>query len=353
MSENTAQPTEVTEVEAPEVTEVDQEGPDSPEYLEFKAKTFGKEAFKKATEEHDEEREYQEFKEKQAKRIKEEEDEKNASEEKPKPEPKKEKAPEKKIWKMKVNDKEVEFDGSNEEEVKKAVQLGLSSTERFAKAAAIEKNSRRFVEALKNNPFEVLKHPSFGFKMEDLREMTENFLYENFVQKEMMTDEERKRHDEQMELKRYRESEQRKNAEKEAREKEELKEKYRNDWAVKIKDAMETSGLPKTDWTIGRMAHYMKVAISKGHSHIQPADVVDFVKQDWIKAQRDLFSSVDGEKLIELLGKENVDKVRKANLAQFAGEQKPVPTVRTVQKEVKPAKQYNSKEEMMRDIMRR
>lgn len=351
MSEAPNSPAEVTEIpDAPETMEVDQDGPDSPEYLAFKEKTFGKEAFKKATEDLDEEREYQEFKEKKAKQKKDEEDEKNASEEKPKPEPKKEKTPEKRIKKIKVNDKEVEFDLSNEEETLKQVALGLSSTERFSKASAIEKNSRKFVEALKNNPFEVLKHPSFGL---DLRKVCEEYLYENHVKKEMMPEEERVRHEEQAELKRYREAEKQRETERKLKAQEEMKEKYRQDYVPLFKEVLETSGLPASDWTIGRMATYMKLAISKGYKDIKPSDVVAHVKEDWQKHLRTTFSNATGDQLIEMFGKEVVDKVRKANLAQYSSESNGAPVVRTQPREAKPPKQYNSKEEMMRDIMRR
>ena len=93
----------------------------------------------------------------------------------------------------------------------------------------------------------------------------------------------------------------------------------------------------------------MKQAIAKGMKHITPADVIPMVKQDWINAQQQMFSHLDGEKLIELVGQDVADKIRKANLAKMqAAKAAAKPT--QAPKAKQPEKVYRSTEEMMRAL---
>jgi hypothetical protein len=303
--------------------------------------------------EDDEETEYKKAMEK-ARRSKSGKDEEDGEESLPKKDAKKEQA--KEVWKLKVNGKEIDFDASDKEAVKREVQKGLAANERFEHSAKIEKQAKSFVQNLQSNFGDVITHPSLGIPKEQIISWAEQYLFRERVQPEMMSPEERERMQEKAELETYRKREAREKQEREAQRVEQLKEQFRADWSKKFAEALDSGGLPKTDWTVTRMAQYMRQAGKNGHKHIQPVDVVEYVQRDWINAQKDLYANMDGEKLLEILGSENVDKIRKANLKRYDSNYGKSSTSVSNGREVtdtKPKKFYGSTEEMMRDTRRR
>ena len=217
-----------------------------------------------------------------------------------------------KTWNLKVNGKEIEFDASNEDRIKAEVQKGLAAQEKFQQSAKIQKQAEQFINMLQTNPEAVLSHPSLGI---NLREFAENYLYKQ-LKAEQMSPEERQAKTEKEELERYRAERAEAKKQEEAQKMEQLKEQYRQDYANKFQQALEKTGIPKNDWSIKRMADYMREAIRRGHSNITPEDVAPMVREDWLGAQRELLSSLDGEKLIEMVGKDTAEKIRKYHIEQ-------------------------------------
>ena len=212
--------------------------------------------------------------------------------------------------KLKVKGQEIEL---LESEVIKRAQLAEAAEQKFQNASKVQKQAESFIRALRENPEEVLGHEALGINLEDF---AEKILYKK-LEKEMVPPEERERRAEKEELARYREQERKDKEAKAQQENEQLKEKYRQDWSKKFSEALDSGGLPKTDWTVQRMAQYMKQALQKGYKHIQPSDVVDMVRQDWVNAQKQMFSNLDPEKLVSILGEDVANKVRKHNLSKF------------------------------------
>lgn len=355
MSTDLTEPVQPVEVDVDQPAEVDA---DEAEYQATMAKLRGEKPEAEEPDEaelDDEDREYQETMAK----LRGEKD--KAAKEKPtKPkevaQKKEEATDEKKIWKLKVDGEEVDFDASNEELVKRKVQEGLAGQKRMQESARIKRQAENFIEALRTNPEAVLSHPSLGV---NLRKFCEDYLYKH-IQRESLSPEERSRLENEEELKRYRERDEQAKAkakqEAKAKEDDELKERYRQDWSKKFKEALDTGGLPKTDWTISRMAMYMRQALANGRKHIEPSDVVDLVKEDWLAAVKQFHADLDGEKLIEVIGQEAADKIRKANLARYEKQQGAVerPEPREARtRERTQTRTYGSTQEMMRDSARR
>lgn len=217
------------------------------------------------------------------------------------------------IWKLKVDGKEVEVDPSDTAQLQRLAQMGLASQKKFQEAAQARQQAENFVKMLRENPLEVLKHPSLGL---NFREIAEEYLYQQ-LQEEAIPPEERQARQEREELERYRWQEQELKAQKEREQAESLKEKYRQDYQQQFIDALEGSGLPKSDWTITRMATYMRQAIANGLTNVTPKDVAGLVKQDWITAQREMYGSLDGEKLIEALGADVAEKISKHRVSKL------------------------------------
>jgi hypothetical protein len=266
-----------------------------------------------------------------------------------KPTEPKETKPEPKVWKLKVDGQEVEFDATDEAAVQRVVQKGLASDRKFQEAAKVRQQAENFVKMLKENPLEVLKHPSLGL---NFRELAENFLYEQ-IQAESISPEERQVSSEREELERYRRQEQETKQQQQTKQQEELKDRYRQDYQTKFIEALDVAGLPKSDWSVTRMATYMREAISKGLTNVTPKDVAHLVKQDWLSAQREMFGSLDGDKLIEVLGKDVAEKIRLHDVAKYKqGQQQPNQQPGKVSKapEKQGKKKYSSIEDMINDM---
>lgn len=233
-----------------------------------------------------------------------------------------EEARERKIWKLKIDGKEEEFDATDEEAVKREVQKGRASQRRFEQAARVQKQAEAFIENLVRDPFSVLEHPQLANRIPDLRDRVEKWLYGK-VQHDSMTPEQKQAMAEKRELEQYRTQRETEKAARERQRLDGLKEQKRQELTQQFTEAMDTGGLPVTDWTVQRMANYMKQARAKGMSHIKPTDVVDLVRNDWLAAQRQMFGRLEGTKLIEILGKDTADKIRRADLAALEGSRAP------------------------------
>jgi hypothetical protein len=259
-----------------------------------------------------------------------------------------EKAQKAQILKLKVDGKEIDLDLGNVEEVKRLAQMGLSSQKKFQEAAKARSEAEQVIKIMQDNPIELMRHPAFRDKF---KEAAEEFLYED-IQKSMMTKEEIEAQANREELERYRRQEQeRAETEKTARQ-QELQNKYRQDYERQFISALEGSGLPKSDWTIQRMAGYMRQAIAQGLSNVTPQDVLHLVRKDWQTAQSELYGNMDGDKLIETLGADIAEKIRRADVAKYkkAQSQSEVQQVKGTPRQPVQKKRFSSVYDMVEDL---
>jgi len=248
-------------------------------------------------------------------------------------------------FKLKVNGEEVEI--KSRDEMVRLAQLGMASNKKFEEASKLRKDAEGFITRLKSDPLSILQHPSLGINFD---EIAEQHVW-NKLQAEQMTPQEREFRANQQELEQYRAQEAKLKQENDARASEEMAEKYRQDWSVKFKSAIEQGGLPSTDWTVSRMAGYMREALQRGMD-IEPADVVHLVKQDFIKAQQQFYSSMDPDAMIQVLGADTVDKIRKHQVSQYKQAQsQPVKTA--AQPTQNQGRTYSSVDEMREAMNRR
>jgi len=97
--------------------------------------------------------------------------------------------------KMKVDGQEMELP---ESEIIALAQQGKSANKRFQEAAAAKREAEQVVNFLKSNPKEAFK--KLGI---DVRKFSEDTLLE-FIQQEQMSPEQRKAHENEQELNKYR-----------------------------------------------------------------------------------------------------------------------------------------------------
>ncbi len=218
-------------------------------------------------------------------------------------------------FKVKVNGEEIEVD---ESELVAGYQTRKAADEKFREAAMSKKQAEEFISLLKTNPKKVLENPALGL---DLRQFAEQYLYEQ-LEKEL---EEDGLTDDQKELRKYKaileEQENQKKAqqqEEETKQAQALRDKYTQDYSKQITDALGTSGLPKSEHTVKRMAFYMHQGLQRG-INVSASDVVDMVRQDYINEQKSLFGGLDADALIKILGDETANKIRKWDVSRVKG----------------------------------
>lgn len=186
-------------------------------------------------------------------------------------------------FKLKVDGEEIEL---TKEQAIARLQKSEAAELRIKEATEIKKQAGEFINFFKKNPIEALNRVGVDFD-----KLAEDRIYEK-LQYNAMSEQERKAHDtakalkdKETELSKYKEAEEKAAKEAQARAEKERIEKATNEARTVLErqfiQAMESSGLPNTKYTVTRMALYMKDALSKGHKNITPMDVVDLVKQDY------------------------------------------------------------------------
>jgi hypothetical protein len=213
---------------------------------------------------------------------------------------------------------QVQVDGEtfevDEAELVKGYQRARASAKRFEEASKLQKTAQRVLEALQSDPMSILSHPSLGI---NAREVAERYLLSQ-IENEMLTPEQRQAKAEREELDRYR-NEQRERAEAEKKAHfENLKGQYASQYERQFTEVMDKTGVPKTAETVARMAKYLRQAVANGHEP-DLYDVAELVKEDIAAEQRAVYGSLEGDKLLQILGDDVAEKVRKAQLAKLQG----------------------------------
>ena len=235
--------------------------------------------------------------------------------------------------KLKIDNVETEM---SENDVIALAQKGQGSEKRFQEAAQLRKEAEGVVKFLKENPREALKQ--FGI---DVRKFSEDVLMEHLTEQALTPDQKNNR-DRDAELKKYKDREQAETArvqkESEAKQEQEITEGYNRSFT----EALEQSGLPKNAFTISRMAQLQMTANRKGYE-IPPQELAKLVREDYMAEQKSLYSGVEGDKLLELLGPDIVKKLSKAQIAKLKAGQ-PVQTKVAPQKTIHTSAPSASKE---------
>lgn len=212
-------------------------------------------------------------------------------------------------FKVKVNGQEVEVD---ENELIQGYQTRKASDEKFREAAMSRKQAEEFINLLRTDPVKVLSNPKLGI---DFRNLAEEYLA-NQLEEEMLDPQEKELREYKRKLKEYEDQKKEQEKAQEQAQAEELRKHYTEQYTKDFTDALESSGLPRTNHTLKRMAYYMHQGAKRG-MNIKPAQVTELVKQDYINEQKELFGSLDSEMLVQLLGDDVANKIRKHDIAKL------------------------------------
>ncbi len=167
----------------------------------------------------------------------------------------------------------------------------------------VTKQLQDLVRILKENPGSVLD------RLEVPRETLEKYYYEKYLEFDQLTPEQKVEKLQAKERDRV-EAERKAQQESVERERYEANRKY---WAGVIKESLDSEGVPETEWTVQRMAGYIKQAKDKG---IQASnqEIAKLVKEDLQNAQKAALAGLRPEELTKVLGDEAVKALRQHEL---------------------------------------
>ncbi len=257
-------------------------------------------------------------------------------------------AAEKKIWKLKADGEEFEFDATDDEAVKKEIMKARGAGKRFEEATKMRRQAEQFFNMLKDPATlrQVLTDPRVGV---DLKKFAEEFVWDQ-IQEQKLTPEQKKQRDVERELAKYKEQEAQGKKATEEREAQELHQKFASDYDKRIGDALKAANLPKTPATVQRMANYMLQAVRNGYE-LEPADLVEQVRKDYIEDVKALFGQTDGDQLMAILGEDLGQKIRNTDLKKLKstqGQQFSTPTPKPSKTKDKPSKM--SGDDWLKDV---
>lgn len=219
------------------------------------------------------------------------------------------------LFELKVNGKTVKM---TKEELIQHASMGHAADQRFKEAAQMRKQAEAVIGKLRDpkSVISALQDPALGLSKDQIREQFEEWYAREFIEPESLTPEQKKLREAEAKLKKYEEDEKARAEEKLKNEQEAMTTQAREQLQGQIIEALETSGLPKTNFTIRRLAYWMQRNQANGFD--APIDVVvGQVRNEINSSLRDLVEASDGEVLIKILGDGVIQKLRKYDLEQL------------------------------------
>lgn len=231
-------------------------------------------------------------------------------ESKPAPKPK-----QPKMRKVVVDGKEEHVD---EEQVFKDYQKYRSADQKFREAAQAKKATEEFIEALKKDPEKILSDKRLSI---DKKKLAEKWLMEA-IEAEMnpVDPRDEKLSAAEKKLKEYEEKERKAKEETEKAEYQKVVERRKADISKTLHQAMQATHLSKDPESaaavLREMALYMRTAREQGEE-VSPEELVEHIHNQRFQQFYSLAHQFEGEELIEFLGNEIVNRIRKADLARL------------------------------------
>lgn len=218
-----------------------------------------------------------------------------------------------KEFKIKVNGKEkiVSLDLSNEDEIKRQLQLASAGQSAMQRARELEKEFTNALKELKENPWKTLQEVGLDPDMlaeERLRQKVEELKKSpEQLEKEKM---QRELEEARAELNRQKEAAERAKFE-------QLQQQAAAELETEIEKALDAhKDLPKTQKTVARIADALLWAETNGFEGATVEDVIPSVKAEIRDEFNQLMDAMGEDAMEAYIGKRNLDRLRQKRLAK-------------------------------------
>ena len=211
------------------------------------------------------------------------------------------------MMKLKLDGKDVEM---SESEVMSLAQQGKVAGQRFNEAAKMKQEAESILKFAKANPTEFFNKTGMN-----ARQWAEEYLLGE-LQREAMSPEQKKAFENEERLRKYEATEKSQKEQALKDQEERLTKEQRERYDKIFVQALTESGLPKTQYTVKRMAELQLLNIKNSYE-LTPSQLASMIKEDYAAEQKSLVGALDGEDLINFFGEDIVKKLSKAQIAKL------------------------------------
>lgn len=221
---------------------------------------------------------------------------------------------ERKIWKLKADGEEFEFDATDEEAIKREIMKSRGADKRFKESAAMRQQAETFFAMLKDPAQleKVLTDPRIGV---DVKKFAEELVWKQ-IEESQLTPEQKAQREKDRDYERLKKQEEEGQKSKEVYEKQQRQAGYESEYEKTFLKALEMKGVPKDQFTVMKMADYMIAAVKKGYN-LSAEEVAELIKQDNANYFKTHTSEMNEDQLLEFLGEHGAEKLRKADLKRL------------------------------------
>ena len=224
--------------------------------------------------------------------------------------------PQAELFKQKVK---LKVDGKDMEvpidQLVKDYNLKQASMKRFEEAAQQRKQAETLIQQLFEDPESFLDHPKFKEKGLTKRQIAEQILRKE-IEREMLSPEELKQRETETELETLRREKAEREAEQKKQEFERHKQAAEQKYSSKFQEALEGAKLPKTPFTVKRLAEYQRQALRAGYD-LTASELGELVAEEVRGEVKELTGHLDAETLISIFGDDIAKKIREYDLKKI------------------------------------
>lgn len=244
--------------------------------------------------------------------------------------------------KLKFNGREIEedlpfeIDEAHADWLAKQRQKAMLADHKANEYSQLEREIGAFIQELRKNPKKALSNPAIGL---DIKQFAAEILQEE-IEQAQKTPEQLKEEALQRELEELKAERAREKEEMNARELERLTEREYERYDNLMSSAIESSDLPKSPYVVKKMTEYLMMGIENGID-VEPKDVIPLIREEIQNDIQEMFQVMPAEVIEQILGKSNIEKLRKKRIASAKA---PIPVKASV-RDVGAQKKEEKKEE--------
>lgn len=209
-----------------------------------------------------------------------------------------------------------ELEAVGEKTAIRLYQREVASNERFRASSEIEKQWEGLAKRWAEDPegtFSALAEKLGGAKAEEIASK----MLERKFELDTMDPEARERYELQRQVEEFKAKEARQAQEAQEREQAEFRERTNRQYQTQIVEALKAApDLPQSAQSVRRVAAYMRQMALQGMD-VDAEVAVKLVRDDYRSEHSSFMKGLDAEKLIELIGEEGVEKIRKYRLEKY------------------------------------
>lgn len=244
-------------------------------------------------------------------------------------------------FQLKVNGKTINkrIDLSDKNELQRQLQLAAAGQQSMQEKAEMEKAIRAEYEKLLKDPARFLQENGV-----DPRDFSEKYI-EQLIEENQKSPEQLEKEKYMRELEEARKEADRLKKEKEEAEFQRMQEQAALQLDEEISDALDSvTSLPKSPYVVKRFADTMLWAMENGYPNASAQDIAPIVENELMGEFNDLFDSLPEEAFTKVIGKKNLDKLRKKRVAAATKKPKIQEVIKKSPSDKKPKKPVKMKD---------